>query len=107
MAGPTSKTPQSLARSPNVLSEHEGNPLELYWVGDGDVYGARTPEEAFELHIGIWGEEIRRQMTIADVSLVDEISLDSPNRGDGRSGQVPTLRQLRSELTKPGPVGLD
>ncbi|WP_124128469.1 hypothetical protein [Pseudomonas aeruginosa] len=106
MADLTPKTPQPLARLPTVPSDLEGKPLELYWVGDGDVYGARTPEEAFELHIGIWGEELRLQMTIADVALVDEISLDSPHRGDDSSGQVHTLRQVRSELTQPGPVGL-
>ncbi|EMG2118512.1 hypothetical protein V4Z64_005013 [Pseudomonas aeruginosa] len=107
MAGLTSETQNLDACSRPVPSRPAGKPLELFWVGDGDVYGARTPEEAFELHISIWGEELRLQMTIADVSLVDEISLDSPNRGVGRSGQAPTLRQIRTELINPGPIELD
>ncbi|HGM7876937.1 TPA: hypothetical protein ACKQHR_001532 [Pseudomonas aeruginosa] len=82
-----------------------GLPLQLYWVGDSDVYAARSAEEAYEIHIGLWGEEERKGLSPSDVSLVDEISLDSPNRYE--SGKpASSLRQAWSQMKNPGPVDL-
>lgn len=87
--------------------ELEGKALDLYWVGDGDVYCARSVEEAYEIHISLWGEHTRWEVTTEDVALVDEISLDSPNRRQGHGVNAPSLREVRSEMKAPGPVALD
>jgi hypothetical protein len=83
----------------------EGVPLQLYWVGDSDIYAARSAEEAFELHIALFGEAARMDFSLRDVSQVDEVSLDSTNRyEDGEP--APSLREIQTHLTGPGPIPL-
>jgi hypothetical protein len=82
-----------------------GDLLQLYWVGDGDIYAARCPEEAYELHIGLLGELVRGELTTADVSLVDEISLDSAYRFEDGKPAV-SLRKIQPMLTAPGAIDL-
>lgn len=80
-----------------------GAPLQLYWVGDSDIYAARSKEEAYELHINLCGEDAREDFSLPDVTLVDEISLGSTNRfEDGKP--APTLREIQSTLTEPGAI---
>ncbi|HBO5517490.1 TPA: hypothetical protein L4559_006447 [Pseudomonas aeruginosa] len=83
----------------------EGAALQLYWVGDSDIYAARSAEEAFELHVALFGEAARMDFSIGDVSQVDEVSLDSTYRyEDGEP--APTLREIQAHLTEPGPIPL-
>lgn len=92
-------------RLPKMSSQLQGTPLQLYWVGDSDIYAARSAEEAFELHIAHFGEEARKDFSVADVSQVDEVSLDSTYRyEDGKP--APSLREFRAHITEPGPVPL-
>lgn len=88
-----------------MSTQLHGMPLQLYWVGDGDVYAARSSDEAYEMHIGLWGEEERKDLSPSDVSLLDEISLDSPNRYE-RGKPASSLRQAWSQMKEPGPVDL-
>ncbi|EMO5475002.1 TPA: hypothetical protein ACP3ZG_000620 [Pseudomonas aeruginosa] len=92
-------------RLPKMSSPLQGTPLQLYWVGDSDIYAARSAEEAFELHIAHFGEEARKDFSAADVTQVDEVSLDSTYRyEDGKP--APSLREIRAHITEPGPVPL-
>lgn len=88
-----------------MSSQLQGTPLQFYWVGDSDIYAARSAEEALELHIAHFGEESRKDFSLPDVSLVDDVSLDSTNRyEDGKP--APSLREIRAHITEPGPVPL-
>jgi hypothetical protein len=81
-----------------------GTPLQLYWVGDSDIYAARSAEEALELHIAHFGEEARKDFSLPDVSQVDEVSLDSTYRyEDGKP--APSLREIRAHITEPERTG--
>ncbi|NWC84171.1 hypothetical protein HX798_28380 [Pseudomonas putida] len=93
------------ARLVDSPSRQSGDLLQLYWVGDGDIYAARCPEEAYQLHIGLLGELARGELTIADVSLVDEISLDSAYRFEDGKPAV-SLRKIQPMLTAPGAIDL-
>lgn len=80
-------------------------PLRLFWVGDSDVYAARSEGEAYSLHLALYGEDVQKDFALEDVTPVDEISLDSTNRyEDGKP--APTLRETLAGMTQPGPVSL-
>lgn len=96
----------NIAADVRQVASYSPQPIDTfqhYWVGDGVICAARCPEEAYELHIGLLGELGRGELTIAEVFLVDEISLDSAYRFEDDKPAV-SLRRIQSKITTPGAI---